>query len=332
MTPNFTNENKKNLIILTGPTAVGKTALSLRLANEVGGEIVSADSIQVYRHLDIGSAKIMPEEMCGIPHHLIDILEPDAQFNVMEFKKYAEAAMEGIYDRGHIPIITGGTGFYIQALLYDITFDDETEDGYRAELEALGNEKGNQYLHDRLREIDPKSAESIHANNRQRVIRALEYYHQTGKLFSLHNETEHQKVSPYNFAYFVLTRDRAALYQIIEQRIEEMLKNGLVDEVRSLIETYPLTEQNNSMQGIGYKQIYDYLKGRYDYEEAVRILKRDTRHFAKRQLTWFRREKEVIWLDKDIYRTEEALLAQIHLHLQEKQIAYNKQTGETLCI
>ena len=301
-------EKKNNLIILTGPTAVGKTALSLKLAKDVGGEIVSADSIQVYRHFDIGSAKILPEEMQGIPHHLIDILEPKDSFNVMEFKKYAEEAMAGIYERGHIPIITGGTGFYIQALLYDISFDEETE------------EKGNDYLHAMLAACDPESAAAIHANNRQRVIRALEYFHQTGKKFSTHNETEREKTSPYNFAYFVLTRNRAALYETIEQRIDEMLAAGLVEEVRFLVDTYHLTTEDTSMQGIGYKEILGYLNGEYDLSEAIRILKRDTRHFAKRQLTWFRRERNVVWLDKDILNTDKKLEDAILAYLAEKNI------------
>ena len=312
--------NRNNLIILTGPTAVGKTALSLKLAKDVGGEIVSADSIQVYRHFDIGSAKIMPQEMLGIPHHLIDILEPKDSFNVMEFKKYAEKAMSGIYERGHIPIITGGTGFYIQALLYDISFDEETEDGYRRELESIGDEKGNDYLHAMLAACDPESAQAIHANNRQRVIRALEYFHQTGKKFSTHNETEREKTSPYNFAYFVLTKNRALLYETIERRIDEMIAAGLVEEVRSLVETYHLTADDTSMQGIGYKEILGYLNGSYDLPEAIRILKRDTRHFAKRQLTWFRREREVIWLDKDTLNTDQKLEDAIFAHLSDKNI------------
>lgn len=313
-------EKKNNLIILTGPTAVGKTALSLKLANDVGGEIVSADSIQVYKHFDIGSAKILPEEMQGIPHHLIDILEPKDSFNVMEFKKYAEEAMAGIYERGHIPIITGGTGFYIQALLYDISFDEETEDGYRKELEALGDEKGNDYLHTMLVECDPESAAAIHANNRQRVIRALEYFHQTGKKFSTHNETEREKTSPFNFAYFVLTRNRAALYETIEQRIDENACLRACGRSSFFSRHLPLTTEDTSMQGIGYKEILGYLNGEYDLPEAIRILKRDTRHFAKRQLTWFRRERDVIWLDKDILNTDQKLEDAIMTHLAEKNI------------
>lgn len=313
-------KKSKNLIILTGPTAVGKTELSLRLAKELSGEIISADSIQVYKHFDIGSAKIKPEEMQGIPHHLIDILEPDEEFNVMEFKKRAEEAMEIIYANGHIPIVTGGTGFYIQALLYDVCFDEEQEDGYRQTLETLGKTKGADYLHDMLRDVDSVSAEKIHPNNMQRVIRALEYHHQTGKRFSEHNETERKKTSPYNFAYFVLTKNRSTLYQNIELRIDQMLEQGLVEEVKQLAETYKLSASSNSMQGIGYKEIYGYLMQEYSYDEAVSILKRDTRHFAKRQLTWFRREKEVIWLDKDILATDELLMQEIMQHLKRKRI------------
>lgn len=313
-------EEKKKLIILTGPTAVGKTALSIGLAKQIQGEIVSADSIQVYRHLDIGSAKITREEMQGIPHHLIDILDPTEAFHVMEFKKRALEAMEGIYGRGHIPILTGGTGFYIQALLYDIQFSDEMDDGYRDILTGIRKEKGEAYLHTMLREVDPVSADKIHQNNTKRVIRALEFYHQTGRPISEHNKEEQNRVSPYNFAYFVLNRNREELYKRIELRIDQMLKDGLVEEVKNIKASFPVTKDMTSMQGLGYKEILAYLNGECSLEEAIYILKRDTRHFAKRQLTWFKREREVIWLDRDIYQTEQALMDVVMKHLNEKKI------------
>lgn len=300
--------SKKKLIVLTGPTAVGKTDLSIKLAKTVGGEIVSADSIQVYRHFDIGSAKITEEETQGVRHHLIDVLEPSASFSVADFKDMAVSAMAGIYERGHIPIITGGTGFYIQAVLNDIDFTATCDDGYRTELEQLYEAKGALYLYDMLRTIDSESAESIHPNNVKRVIRALEYHHQTGDKISTHNTLEREKNSPYNFAYFVLNCDRSILYERIDKRVDIMLDNGLVDEVRGLVRDYGLTKDMVSMQGLGYKEILQYLNGESTLDEAVYVLKRDTRHFAKRQITWFKREKDVIWVDKDVLLTEQTQL------------------------
>lgn len=309
-----------NLIILTGPTAVGKTELSIALAKKVDGEIISADSIQVYRGLDIGSAKIKEEEMQGIRHHLIDVLEPDESFNISRFKDMAKAALEDIVSRGKIPIVTGGTGFYIQALLYDIDFKENTDDGYRAYLEQLLSKKGEEFLHDMLREIDPLSAETIHKNNTKRVIRALEYFHQTKETISDHNKRESEKESPYNFAYFVLNCNRELLYERIDKRVDLMLNEGLVDEVRHLINEYNLTPDMVSMQGLGYKEIIKYLNDEISLEKAVYILKRDTRHFAKRQLTWFKRERDVIWVDKDIHTTKDKQLHYISSILKEKNI------------
>ena len=311
---------KDKLIILTGPTAVGKTDLSIKLAKAVDGEIISADSIQVYKYMDIGSAKITSEEMQGVPHHLIDVLNPDEDFNVALFKSMAKEAMDGIISRGHIPIVTGGTGFYIQALLYDVDFKENEDDGYRNELEELLVRKGAGYLHEMLKSVDEKSAEDIHFNNSKKVIRALEYYHQTGEKISEHNKKERAKSSPYNFAYFVLNCDRAKLYQRIEKRVDIMLKQGLVEEVKSLTDKYRLTSYTVSMQGLGYKEILSYLNNEISYDEAVYILKRDTRHFAKRQLTWFRREKDVIWVDKDILNSDEKCLELMLDELKKKNI------------
>lgn len=312
---------KKPLVILTGPTAVGKTALSIKLASEIGGEIISADSMQVYRQMDIGSAKIKPEEMGGIPHHLIDILEPEEEFNVCLFEKLALEAMEQIYERGHIPVVVGGTGFYIQALLYQIDFtEEETDTAYRDKLWQLGEEKGNHYLHELLRKVDPESAEEIHENNRKRVIRALEFYENSGKPISTHNKEQRQKTSAYNSCYFVLTDDRKKLYERIESRVDQMLSKGLVDEVRTLKER-GCNASMVSMQGLGYKEILEYLDGRCSLLEAVEKIKKETRHFAKRQLTWFRREKDVIWLDKQAFAyDEDAVLSCILENLRKKEI------------
>ena len=299
------SENKKKpMIILTGPTAVGKTDLSIQLAKAMNGEIISADSMQVYRHMDIGSAKVTPEEMDGVPHHLINVLEPEEEFNVVVFQKLAKEALTGIYERGHIPIIVGGTGFYIQALLYDIDFTENDGDtAIRRELEKLAQPQGAGCLHQMLQEIDPESAAAIHQNNVKRVIRAIEFYRQTGKKISLHNEQEREKQSPYQFLYYVLDTDRKTLYERIDRRVDLMMEHGLVDEVKHLADM-GCTRDMVSMQGLGYKEILDYLSGEIPLEEAVYILKRDTRHFAKRQITWFKRERDVRWLELEQFQND----------------------------
>lgn len=313
--------NKKPMVILTGPTAVGKTALSIALAKRINGAVISADSMQVYRHMDIGSAKIMPKEMQGVKHYLVDALEPGDEFHVVRFVEMAKEALTEIYEAGKIPIIVGGTGFYIQALLYDVDFtEQECDEAYRASLAKLAEERGNRYLHEMLREVDPASAEAIHENNRKRVIRALEFYHHTGEKISEHNEKEREKSSPYNFAYFVLNDAREKLYQRIDARVDAMLGQGLVDEVTKLKEM-GCHGGMVSMQGLGYKEILEYLAGESTLDEAVYIIKRETRHFAKRQLTWFRREREVIWLNKPEYQyDEEKILEKILDVLSEKEI------------
>ncbi len=298
-------QNNRPLIILTGPTAVGKTELSIALAKAINGAIISADSMQVYRGMDIGSAKIMPEEMQGVPHYLIDILDPTEEFHVVRFQELAKAAIEEIYAQGKIPIIVGGTGFYIQALLYDIDFTEQDDDPVlRKEYEQLAKEKGAAYLHNMLEKVDPVSAEMIHENNIKRVIRALEFYEKSKTPISQHNEKERQKTSPYRFCYFVLTDQRARLYERIDARVDQMLANGLVEEVKALKEK-GYHSGMVSMQGLGYKELLDWLNQECTFEEAVYRLKRDTRHFAKRQLTWFRRERDVIWVDKEQFQYKE---------------------------
>lgn len=292
---------KKPLIVLTGPTAVGKTKLSIALAKAVGGEIISADSMQVYKSMDIGSAKIRPEEMDGVPHYLVDVLEPSEEFHIVRFQQMAKEAMEKIYANGHIPILVGGTGFYIQAIVKDIDFTKNEENTeIRAKWEQFAKDHGAEALHEELGKVDPKSAETIPAGNVKRVVRALEFYELSGSPISEHNEEQKAKESPYQFAYFVLNDHRELLYERIEKRIDEMLEEGLIDEVKGLKER-GFTKDMVSMQGLGYKEILDYLDGNLTLEEAVYILKRDTRHFAKRQLTWFRREPEVSWIHKYEY-------------------------------
>ena len=310
----------KNLVILTGPTAVGKTALSINLAKAINGEIISADSMQVYRKMDIGTAKVTPEEMDGVKHYLIDAIEPTEDFHVVRFQKMVLEAMDEIYSKGKIPIICGGTGFYIQAILYDIQFTkQEIDESYRKSLEDYADEFGNDALHTRLNEVDPESASTIPAANRKRVIRAIEYFHQTGEKFSVHNEREKQRTSPYNFAYFVLNDDRGLLYNRIDKRVDIMMKAGLLDEVKMLL-AMGCKPGMTSMDGIGYKEIISYLDGNISLEDAVELIKKNSRNYAKRQLTWFRREKEVTWLDKTVLKDDRQLLDYILSQLKEKGI------------
>ena len=313
---------KPKLIILAGPTAVGKTDNSIRLAKAVNGEIISADSMQVYKRMDIGSAKIMPEEMQDIKHYLIDVLEPTEEFNIVRFQTMAKEAMTEIYAKGKIPILVGGTGFYIQSLLYDIEFKEEEEANIalRDELQRFADEFGKEALHERLKAVDPESAEAIPAGNVKRVIRALEFYETHHEKISAHNAEQAEKESPYNYAFFVLTDDRKLLYERIEKRIDIMLEKGLIDEVKAL-QTEGLNRNFISMQGLGYKEILAYLEGEISLEEAVYILKRDTRHFAKRQITWFKREKDVKWLDKSEFgHNDDAVFEEMMEYLKEKNI------------
>ena len=311
----------KPLVVLTGPTAVGKTNLSIRLAKETGGEIISADSMQVYRHMNIGSAKIQPEEMQGVKHYLVDLLEPTQDFNIFLFQKLAKQAIAEIYAKGKIPILVGGTGFYIQSVLYDIDFKESAEDtALRAELEQLAHKKGAAFLHDLLKECDPAAAQEIHENNIKRVIRAIEFYRQTGRRISEHNAAEREKKPAYDARYFVLTDQRDKLYETIDRRVDSMMAEGLVDEVKMLM-NMGCRRDSTAMQGLGYKEILDHLDNKCSLEEAVYTLKRDTRHFAKRQLTWFRRERDVLWINKPEYAYDDAsILEHIMSELGRKNI------------
>ena len=318
----MTETTKKPLVILTGPTAVGKTELSIKLAKAINGEIISADSIQVYKYMDVGSAKVTKEEMDGINHYLIDVLEPTDEFNIYVFKKLALEAMDEIYSKGKIPIIAGGTGFYIQSLLYDIEFSEEDGDKtYRHMLEEKAANEGVTVIHNMLKEVDPKAAHEIHENNLKRVIRALEYYHETGKRISDHNEEQRQKESPYNFKYDVLNMDRYKLYDRINLRVDIMLDNGLVDEV-SRLKDMGFGRELVSQQGIGYKEIRDFVDGLCTYDEAVDNLKKNTRHFAKRQITWFKRERDVTWLNHEDFQNDKGkILSYILEDLEKSSIA-----------
>ena len=286
------------LLIISGPTAVGKTETSLTLAKKLDGEIINADSMQVYKGMDIGTAKLPENEREGIPHHLFDIVEPTIDYDVATYASDAKKVITDIHKRGKLPILVGGTGFYIQAVLYDIDFNSQPPDEeYRKELAEIASKNGNDHLFEMLKKVDPESCEIIHKNNTKRVIRALEYYHTTGEKISIHNKEQREKPSPYDFHYAVLTLPREVLYERIDKRVDIMMEAGLVDEVKTLMAS-GVSRDNTSMQGLGYKEMAAYLEGECSLDEAVTILKRDTRHFAKRQLTWFKREREVTYYDK----------------------------------
>ncbi len=288
------------LIVLTGPTAVGKTELSIKLANKINGEIISADSIQVYKNLDIGSDKITIEEMQNVKHYLVDVLNPTEDFNIYIFKEMAKKAIKEIQAKGKIPIIVGGTGFYIQSVIYDTSFSKEDNSIIREELEQIARIKGNEFLHNELKKIDKVSAEKIHPNNVKRIIRAIEYYKLNNRPISQHNEEESIKEAVFNTKYFVLNDKRELLYDRIDRRVDKMIELGLVNEVKSLMDS-GLDSTYNSMQGIGYKEIIEYLDGKCTLDDAINNIKKNTRHFAKRQLTWFRREQNVNWIEKYQY-------------------------------
>ncbi len=290
--------DKRKLIIIAGPTAVGKSDLGVELALRIGGEVISADSMQVYKHMDIGTAKIMPDEMRGVPHHMIDIIEPTESYHVYDFKNRAMAACEEIYSRGHVPIVVGGTGFYIQALLYDIEFSDQGEDeAMRLELKNIADTKGPEALHAVLDELDPETAKTLHPNNVKRVIRAIEYARQNGGTIYEHNKEQRARESVFDHKYCVITDDRSLIYDRIDRRVDRMIEAGLEDEVRMLL-NMGCTPEMTSMQGIGYKQMIRYIFGEYDLDEAIRLIKRDSRHYAKRQMTWLNRENDLILIDR----------------------------------
>lgn len=293
---------KPPLITISGPTACGKTAVSVELAKIINGEIISADSMQVYKYMDIGTAKITEEEKQGIKHYLIDELYPDEEFSVAVFQKMAKGALVEIYENGKIPILVGGTGFYVNALIYDNDFTPgEKDEKMRVELEKDAERNGNEYVHNILQKLDPEYAETVHPNNLKRVIRAIEYCRDTGEKFSEYNKREKLREPAYNVKNFILNMDRERLYERIEKRIDIMIDKGLIDEVKKLMKIYP--DNLVSMKGLGYKEIIGYLKGEYSLDEAIYILKRDTRHFARRQITWFRHQSDGVWINMDDYKS-----------------------------
>ncbi len=310
--------DKQKLIVITGPTAVGKTKLSIEFAKRIGGEIISADSMQVYKYMNIGTDKISPDKMGGVRHHLIDFLDPKEDFNVFTFQRMVKEAIADISSRGNIPVIVGGTGFYIQAVLYDIDFTETVEDSaLRKELEDRAEKEGAHALFEELKKVDPQSALIIHENNVKRVIRALEYYRQTKRPISEHNEEQREKTSPYDFKYFVLTDERKSLYSRIDKRVDQMIEEGLEEEVRSLLDR-DIPRSATSMQGLGYREMFGYIDGEYDLDRAVYLIKRNTRHFAKRQLTWFKRERDVIWLDKALFEHDDEKILKEMIRIYEQ--------------
>ncbi|ENK0837208.1 tRNA (adenosine(37)-N6)-dimethylallyltransferase MiaA [Clostridium botulinum] len=302
-----------DLLILAGPTAVGKTDISIKLAKKLNGEIISADSMQIYKYMDIGSAKITKEEMKGIPHHLIDVVAPHEEFNVSSFKTLAEKCIKDIWSRGKLPIIAGGTGLYINSLIYNYDFTDaDRDEDYREYLIRLSEDKGKEYVHSLLKDIDGKSYEKLYPNDLKRVVRALEVYKITGKSISEYTKENEKKLYniPYNINYFVLNMNREVLYERINKRVDIMMDKGLIEEVKKL-ESMGYTPDMQSMKGIGYKEILFYLKGDISLDEAIYLIKKGSRNYAKRQLTWFRKDKRSIWIDKDKYRSEEEIVDKI---------------------
>ncbi len=297
---------KKPLVVIAGATATGKSALAVNIAKIIGGEIISADSMQVYKYMDVGTAKVTEEEMGGIKHHLLDCLYPNESCDAVTFKTLALEAMEEIYKNNHIPIICGGTGFYIQAVTRDIDFTEEEDNKVREELTIFYERNGEDALFERLKEIDPESTLIIPKQNVKRVIRAIEFYELHHKKISDHNKEQQKRETPYNLAYFVLNRDRSLLYEKIDKRVDIMIEKGLVDEVKDLISKYPYDSQSGLYNAIGYKEIIDYLNGEYDFERAVYLIKQNSRHYAKRQVTFFKRERYADFIDIDSISPKEA--------------------------
>lgn len=309
----------KPLVVIAGPTGVGKTNLSLKLAEIINGEIISADSMQIYRKLDIGTAKITKEEMHNIPHHMIDICDPDCSYDVNTYQESVRILIDEILARGHIPMLVGGTGFYIQAVTKDIDFTEEDNTKVREELTEFYEKYGEDALFEKLKSVDKESAETIPKQNVKRVLRAVEFYEIHGYTIFEHNKKEASKESPYNLAFFVLNKNRKDLYDSINKRVDMMMEQGLLKEVESLLDCYSYNSQSGYFNAIGYKEIIDYLNGSCNLETAVNAVKQNSRHYAKKQVTYFKREKEAIWLDKDLY-SEEELLIQILNTLKEKHI------------
>lgn len=306
----------RNIVVIAGPTASGKTAVGVEIAKRLNGEIISADSMQIYRFMDIGSAKPTQLEKQGIPHHMIDIIYPDQEFSVALFRNMAKNLIDEIHERGNIPIIVGGTGLYINSLIYPYDFTDSTEDTrYREELTAIANELGNEFVHNMLKSIDPESSVRIHPNNLRRVVRALEVYKNTGKTISEYQKQSREREQEYNAAYIGLTMDRQLLYNRINSRVDKMFEAGLINEVKSLKEM-GYTKNMISMQGIGYKEIFDYFDNKCTIEETKDIIKQSSRRYAKRQLTWFRRDEKIYWVEVDRFESFDDIIHNITNYIE----------------
>lgn len=309
---------KDKLIIIAGPTAVGKTSISIKLASKLAGEIISADSMQIYKFMDIGSAKISTEDMYGIPHYLIDIVEPWENFSAAQFKLMAEDYISRITEKGKLPMIVGGTGLYIDSVICNYSFTEANKDeDYRKSLEELALSYGNEHVYEMLRKVDREAASKLHANNLKRVIRALEVYKLTGRPFSEFSAEDNQKFDiPYDIGYYVLNMNRAALYDRINKRVDIMINQGLLEEVKHL-KAMACNASMQSMKGIGYKELLYYLDGNISLEEAIDMIKQGSRNYAKRQLTWFRKDPRVKWINKDEFDTEDDIVNYILKDIRE---------------
>lgn len=304
------------IIVIVGPTAVGKTYVSIELAKKLGTEIISADSMQIYKGMDVGTAKIKTEEMQGIKHHMIDMINPDDNYSVSDFKTEAEKNIDDMLSRGKTPVIVGGSGLYVNSLIYDLDFSNaKSNEKLRDYYTYYHQEHGEDALYEKLKKIDPESADKIHKNNVKRVIRALEVYDLTGKKFSETNTDIRKKSSKYDFILIGLSMDRKILYERINQRVDKMIEDGLVEEVKSLLEK-GFEKNLISMQAIGYKEIIEFLEGNITFEEAVNILKQNTRHFAKRQFTWFLKDENVKWFNIEDVNKIDTSLEQIYEYLR----------------
>lgn len=313
-------KNKDNLFILIGPTAIGKTSLSIELAKRMNGEIISADSMQIYKYMNIGSAKVTKEEMENIPHHLIDIVLPNEDFTVANFKDNATNLIKDINDRGKLPIVAGGTGLYINSLVYNLNFT-QVPPNYeiRNKLESLGDKYGNEYLHQELQKIDIESANKISVNDRKRIIRAIEIFELTGKPMSVYNKNFRKPMEDYNLVMIGLNMDRKELYNRINLRVDLMIEEGLIEEVQTLL-SMGYNKDLVSMQGIGYKEIIMYLEGTIALDESIELIKQGTRNYAKRQLTWFRRDNRIKWVNVDEISNLDDLSQYIIDYSKEKNI------------
>lgn len=309
---------KKDIVIIAGPTASGKTEISIELAKRINGEIVSADSMQIYKYMDIGSAKPTLEEMQGIPHYMIDIVDPKEEFSVALYRKMAGECIDNIIKRGKVPIVVGGTGLYINSITYPLDFTNTAHDKeYRLYLQSLAEKYGGEHIHNMLKEIDIETANRLHPNDIKRIIRALEVFKNTGKTMSEYQRESKNKGIEYNIAYIGLYMDRQKLYDRINKRVDKMFEKGLIEEVKKLKEM-GYNKNMTSMQGIGYKEVFDYLEGLYTLDETMDIIKQSTRRYAKRQLTWFRREDRIYWIDIDKFNNLDEILENIIFYIESK--------------